>query len=170
MALASPLVTPARGDNKNRPFHGEGGCAYARKNMFLDFFTSPAGSAAILSFFIGSFGYVIARMWVQPLLRYRRIKSRVRTLMDETESLKNDATTAGFSEVEIRETAAKLSNCYNNTLPLWYQRILSNRNEAPDDAVAHLMALANIKDGQHAPKRIANVRAALRITNKNKKG
>ena len=132
--------------------------------MILEFFTSPAGIAAILSFFIGSFGYVIARMWVQPLLRYRLIKSRVRSLMDETENLKSDPTAADFPGQKIREAAANLSDCYNNTLPHWYQLMLSNRNESPDDAVADLMALANIKDRQHAPKRIANVRAALRIT------
>lgn len=137
--------------------------------MILEFFTNPAGIAAILSFFIGSFGYVIARMWVQPLLRYRLIKSRVRSLMDEIESLKSDPTAEDVPGQKIREAAANLSACYNNTLPKWYQLMLSNRNESPDDAVADLMALANIKGRQHAPKRIANVRAALRITYKNKK-
>jgi hypothetical protein len=137
--------------------------------MILEFFTSPAGIAAILSFFIGSFGYVITRMWVRPLLRYRLIKSRVRSLMNKTESLKSDPTAADFPGQEIRETAAKLSDCYNNTLPQWYQLMLSNRNESPDDAVADLMVLANIKDRQHAPKRITNVRAYLRISNKNNK-
>ncbi len=138
--------------------------------MVLEFFSSPVGIAAILCFFIGSFGYVIARMWVQPLLRYRLIKSRVRSLMDETESLKSNTIAAVFPEQEIREIATKLSDCYNKTLPQWYQVMLLNRNESPDDAVADLMTLANIKNRQHAPKRIANVRAALRITNTNKKG
>ena len=138
--------------------------------MILEFFSSPVGIAAILSFFIGSFCYVIARMWVQPLLRYRLLKSRVSTLMNTAESLSEESGTTALPAKEIRKTAAKLADCYNKTLPQWYQLMLSNRNESPDTAVADLMALANVKDRQHAPKRIANVRRALRITLKNKKG
>jgi len=138
--------------------------------MILEFFSSPVGIAAIFSFFIGSFGYVIARMWVQPLLRYRLLKSRVRALIDAVESLPDDAGTTALTGKEIRKTAAKLADCYNKTLPQWYQLMLSNRNESPDTAVADLMALANVKNRQHAPKRIANVRRALKITPKNKKG
>ena len=137
--------------------------------MILEFFSSPVGIAAILSFFIGSFGYVIARMWVQPLLRYRLLKSRVRTLMNTAESLSAKSGATALPGKEIRKTAAKLADCYNKALPQWYQLMLSNRNESPDTAVADLMALANVKDQQHAPKRIANVRRALRITLKNKK-
>ena len=138
--------------------------------MILEFFSSPVGIAAILSFFIGSFGYVIARMWVQPLLKYRLLKSRVRTLMAAVESLPDDTGMKALPGKEIRKTAAKLADCYNKTLPQWYQLMLSNRNESPDIAVADLMALANVKDRQHAPKRITNVRLALRITPKSKKG
>ena len=137
--------------------------------MILEFFASPTGIAAILSFIIGSFGYVIARMWVRPLLKYRRIKARVRSLMDETENLKNDATAVDFPGRKAKEIAATLSDCYNNTLPQWYQLMLSNRDESPENAVAELMALANIKERQHALKRISNVRACLKFTNKNNK-
>ncbi|MDX2453382.1 hypothetical protein [Desulfosarcina sp.] len=138
--------------------------------MILEFFSSPVGIAAILSFFIGSFGYVIARMWVQPLLRYRLLKSRVRALMAAMENLPGDTDTQALPGQEIRKTAAKLTDCYNKTLPQWYQLMLSNRNESPDTAVADLMALANVKDRQHATKRIANIRLALKITPKNEKG
>jgi len=138
--------------------------------MVLEFFTGPMGIAAILSFIIGSFGYVIAAMWVRPLLKYRLIKARIRSLLNEAESLKSDPAMAGFPGREIRKTAAKLSECHKNTLPQWYQLMLSNRSESPDDAVADLMALANMKDRQHALKRMARVRTALRITNKKKKG
>jgi hypothetical protein len=138
--------------------------------MILEFFSSPVGIAAILSFFIGSFGYVIARMWVQPLLQYRLLKSRVSSLMDAAESLSDESGATALPGKEIRKTAAKLADCYNKTLPQWYQLMLSNRNESPGTAVADLMALANVKDRRHAPKRIANVRIALRITPKNRKG
>ncbi len=136
----------------------------AGESMVLEFITSPTGIAAILSFFIGSFGYVIARMWVQPLLKYRSIKARIRFLIDETERWQDsDATTANFPGQQIRAAAAELSDCHNKTLPQWYQLMLANRNESPDAAVADLMALANIKERQHTPKRIANIRATLRI-------
>ncbi len=134
--------------------------------MIIEFFSGPMGIAAILSFFISSFGYVIARMWVQPLWRYRLLKSRIRILMDAAENLPDDTDTQAL----IRKAAAKLADCYNKSLPQWYQLMLSNRNESPDTAVADLMALANVKDRQHASKRIANVRTALRITLKNEKG
>ncbi len=137
--------------------------------MILEFFSSPVGIAAILSFFISSFGYVIARMWVQPLLRYQLLKSRVRALMDAADNLPATADTQALPGQEIRKTAAKLADCCNKALPQWYQLMLSNRNESPETAVTDLMALANIKDRQHATKRIANVRLALKITPKNKK-
>ena len=137
--------------------------------MILEFFSSPVGIAAILSFFIGSFGYVIARMWVHPLGRYRLLKSRVRTLLDAAESLSAESGAPALPDKEIRTTAAKLADCYNKTLPQWYQLMLSNRNESPDSAVADLMALANVKDRRHAAKRIANIRLALKITPKDRK-
>ncbi|MCP3955116.1 MAG: hypothetical protein GY697_23285 [Desulfobacterales bacterium] len=134
--------------------------------MIIEFFSGPMGIAAIFSFFISSFGYVIARMWVQPLWRYRLLKSRIRILMDAAENLPDDTDTQAL----IRKAAAKLADCYNKSLPQWYQLMLSNRNESPDTAVADLMALANVKDRQHATKRIANVRLALKITPEHKKG
>jgi hypothetical protein len=137
--------------------------------MILEFFASPVGIAAILSFFISSFAYVIARMWIQPLLRYRRLKSRVCAMMEAAENPSDGGATA-FSAKEIRKTAAELADCYHKTLPQWYQLMLSNRDESPDKAVADLMVLANIKDRPHALKRIAGVKAALRMTPQHKKG
>lgn len=134
------------------------------KQMILQFFSSPIGIAAILSFFIGSFGYVIIKMWIQPLMRYRLLKAKVGALMNTAENLSGEGRPAAFPAEDIRRTAAKLADCHSNTLPQWYQLMLANRNESPDSAVADLMALANVKDRQHAPKRIAKVRAALRLT------
>jgi hypothetical protein len=132
--------------------------------MIIDFFSSPVGIAAILSFFISSFGYVLFRMWVQPLWRYRRIKSRVRALLTTAENLPADADPAAPPGDEIRKTAAALADCYSKTLPQWYQLMLANRDEVPDKAVADLMALSNVKDRRHAAKRIAGVKAALNFT------
>jgi len=134
--------------------------------MILEFFASPVGIAAILSFFIGSFGYVLIKMWVQPLMRYRLLKSKVGALLNTVENLPGDDRLAAFPAEDIRRTAAKLADCYSNTLPQWYQLLLTNREESPDSAVADLMALANVKNRQHAPNRIAKIRAALRLTSK----
>lgn len=131
--------------------------------MIFDFFSSPVGIAAILSFFISSFGYVLFKMWLQPLMRYRLLKTRIGSLLDTTENLPTDDEPAALPAKEIRKTAAKLADCYNKTLPQWYQLMLSNRDETPESAVADLMALANVKNRQHAPKRIANIREALRL-------
>ena len=137
--------------------------------MIIEFFSSPVGIAAILSFFIGSFGYVIFRMWCQPLWRYRRLKSRIRSLLDAADKLRADNNSDALPGKKIRKTAAGLADCYSNTLPQWYQLMLANRNEAPDKAVAELMALANVKNRRHASKRIAGARAALRLTPKHEK-
>jgi len=134
--------------------------------MILDFFSSPVGIAAILSFFIGSFGYVLIKMWIQPLMRYRLLKARVGALLNTAENPPGDGRPTAFPAEDIRRTAAKLADCYNNTLPQWYQLMLANRDESPDSAVADLMVLANVKDRQHAPKRIAKIRAALQLTPK----
>jgi len=133
--------------------------------MILEFFSSPVGIAAIFSFFIGSFGYVIIKMWIQPLMRYRLLKSKVGALLEATENLTGGSRPNAFPAEDIRRTAAKLTDCHN-TLPQWYQLMLSNRDESPDSAVADLMALANVKDRQHTPKRIAKIRAALQLSSK----
>jgi hypothetical protein len=136
-----------------------------RENMMIEFISSPVGIAAIVSFFIGTFGTVIVRMWALPLWRYRMLKSRVKTLLEAVESLPGDGSTA-LPGKEIRKTAVRISDCTSKTLPQWYQLLLAKRNESPDKAVADLMALANIKDRRHAAKRIAGVRAALKIAPK----
>ena len=138
--------------------------------MVLEFFSSPVGIAAILSFFISSFGYVIVRMWIQPMWQYRRLKARVRALLEAVEDLPENAGASAFPGKDIRQVAARLTDCYNKTLPQWYQLMLSNRNESPTDAVADLMSLANVKDRRHANKRITGVRTALGITPNRKKG
>jgi hypothetical protein len=63
----------------------------------------------------------------------------------------------------LRECAAALTACFNDTLPYWYRLVLKNRGERPLEAAKHLMALANVKRPRDAERRVEAVRRALRL-------
>lgn len=125
--------------------------------MVLEWLAEPIVWAALASFFAGSFGYVLARLVVRPLLAYQMLKQRIRReLAEGVESGAN-------RRQAMRLHAAALTACYNDRLPGWYRLSLRNRGEEPLEAARHLMALANMRPGDPAAARAENVRRALRM-------
>ncbi|MFO7685683.1 MAG: hypothetical protein R6V60_06290 [Desulfobacterales bacterium] len=132
--------------------------------MIVDWLSKPIVWAAGLSFCIGAFGYVLLCRMLWPLLGYRALKSRIRRVIDSPEG-------GGTPERKalLRQYAAELTASYSQRLPVWYRLALKRRNEAPLEAVRHLMALANATAAQPADRRRLEVRRALGLTNQGKR-
>ena len=126
--------------------------------MIIEWLAKPIVWAALVSFFVGSFGYVLARLVIRPLLRYHILKQRIRQALDGPPAFG----TADRKAI-LREYASALTACYNEQLPHWYRMLLKKRGEAPLEAARHLMTLANVRQPSHADRRSADVRRALRM-------
>jgi hypothetical protein len=126
--------------------------------MIVEWLSKPIVWAALLSFLVGSFGYVLARLVIRPLLRYHVLKERVRRVTQAP-----DGPTPPQWQATLREYAGALTSCYNEQLPHWYRMALKKRNEAPLEAARHLMTLSNVSIPQHAARRADDVRRALKL-------
>ena len=130
--------------------------------MIEDLLNTPIALGVGIGFVAGSFGYILSRFWIRPLMRYGSIKRQIATALaaaataDETKKERPHA-------AALRQAAATLTDCYNDTLPQWYKLALANRGESPPEAARHLMTLADTRNAGHAADRIATVKAHLKI-------
>jgi hypothetical protein len=126
--------------------------------MILQWLSKPIVWAALLSFLVGSFGYVLARLVIRPLLRYHLLRARIRRALEAP---------AGAGDLrwqaEVREYAGALTACYHEQMPHWYRLALKNRAEDPLAAARHLMTLSNTSHPSHAVRRADEVRRMLRL-------
>lgn len=116
-----------------------------------------------IGFVGGSFGYILARFWLRPLLAYGHIKRKIAAALAAAGNAAETNTGRPDAAV-LRQTAAALTDCYNETLPNWYKLALANRDESPVEAARHLMTLAGTRNAEHAADRIAKVKAHLKMT------
>jgi hypothetical protein len=117
------------------------------------------GAAA--SFLAGSFGYILFVFWLKPLLKYRHIRRQVISTLDAIEAPAADI--GADRRKALRQLAARLSACYSEQLPDWYQLLLKRRNELPLEAAAGLMKLAATRDRTHVRRQLESVRRALNL-------
>jgi hypothetical protein len=121
--------------------------------------------AVIVSFILGSFGYVIVQFWVRPIFKYRTIrKDVIQNLADYLNSFDQEDEGENYhgvvnnKAVNLRRRSSDLIDCYHNTLPKWYQVLLRGRGELPDEIIKHLMALSNTRNYYHACNRMEKIR------------
>lgn len=126
--------------------------------------------AASCSFLAGMLGYIIARLWVRPIGQYKRHKHSLKSELDHFESLldRHDIqtwaqTTAPDRLKSARKAATLMAEVYTADLPYWYKLVLGRRGEAPLEATAPILALANIRHPEHARLRMQQVRKALQL-------
>ncbi|RJP82013.1 MAG: hypothetical protein C4522_04680 [Desulfobacteraceae bacterium] len=119
----------------------------------------------MVSFILGSFGYVIVQFWVRPIFKYRTIrKDVIQNLADYLNSFDQEDEGENFhgvvnnKAVNLRRRSSDLIDCYHNTLPKWYQVFLRGRGEFPDEIIKHLMALSNTRNYHHARNRMEKIR------------
>ncbi|MDD2388137.1 MAG: hypothetical protein PHP23_00165 [Desulfobacterales bacterium] len=119
------------------------------------------------SFILGASGYFIVRYWLMPIFRYRKIKQGIVQTLSFYDSLNVETFTGPDKQRlknisrKLRQYAAQLSTCYNESLPYKYKLYLNGNNESPLEASKALMALANIKQVDHAIKRADSIRNYL---------
>ena len=109
---------------------------------------------------MGSFGYVLARFGIRPLLRYHRLKHGLAGLLDtliETEAV------SGEARDTLQRTAVALQDMVDEGLPRWYIMALHNKAERPRDAVRHLQTLANCRAPDAIRQRVTAVQSCLRL-------
>lgn len=125
--------------------------------------------AVLLSFLIGTFGYILTIFWLRPMLRYRSIKRRVMADIEKHDRLISDkpADIASKNRKDLnrifRTHAAAMNTCYQEDLPDWYRLLLTRREESPAEAAKHLLALSNVKNAYDRQQRIQKVKQALNL-------
>jgi hypothetical protein len=127
---------------------------------------NPIWVSAIVSFLAGLFGYFIARFWVRPIGLYRRHKRRLALdLADYATALGQSETPSRSNESlrSARKAYDELLSVFHDELPHWYRLVLVRRLESPLAASQPLLALANIRNPEHAATRLKEVRKALRL-------
>lgn len=134
--------------------------------------------AAGASFVAGVMGYIIARLWVKPIVRYNITKRRLDVELTRCLDLMND-TPDGAGPVpdasggaqplrEARKLAMELQSCYSNGIPYWYRLLLESRQESPVQVSGRLTNLNKIPDLQTRRERIQSVRKELCLDGKKK--
>ena len=134
--------------------------------------------AAGASFVAGVMGYIIARLWVKPILNYQITKRRLgaqltRYLNQMPPSSENSGSTnapsdAGKMLQSARKLAMDLLSKYTNEIPYWYRLLLDSRQESPTRASGLLTNLNKIRDPQQRRLRIDSAQKELRLNGKKK--
>ena len=130
----------------------------------------PIYFVAIISFVLGSLGYIIIQFWIRPILGYRKIKNKVALTIKYYYNSKNNEDIGEKIKSQIKEwnkankeNSVELSASYNENLPNWYKMLLDSRGESPIDASKHLMTLSNIRNYDHMEKHMKEIKNYLKI-------
>jgi hypothetical protein len=109
---------------------------------------------------MGSFGYVLVRFGLRPVLAYRNLKTRLATRVNQAarEKALTDEARDG-----LRRTAMELQDLLDEVLPVWYTMALKKRDEQPHVAIGHLQALVNCQTPDAIRQRAAAVQQSLRL-------
>lgn len=109
---------------------------------------------------MGSFGYVLVRFVLRPVMAYRRLKQR---LANPVKAAARDKTLTDETRDTLRRAAAELQDLLDEVLPVWYALSLQRREERPKEAVPHLQALANCREPSAISRRAAAIIQNLRL-------
>jgi len=107
---------------------------------------------------MGSFGYILVRFGLRPVVAYRRLKGRLADLLD---AATRDKTLSEEARGAIRRSSLELKDLLDEVLPVWYTLALQKREERPQDAVRHLQTLANCREPSAIAQRAAAARECL---------
>jgi hypothetical protein len=130
----------------------------------------PIYIAAIISFVIGVFGYIVVRFWVLPIGRYIRVKSHLtsdlRALLNMLPAEQPENTEDSKihdRQVSLRRHSSNLVSVFQDELPYWYRLYLNSKGERPFDAAEFTMRLSNTRKLEHALKQVNEIKGFLRL-------
>jgi hypothetical protein len=109
---------------------------------------------------MGSFGYVLVRFVLRPVIAYRRLKTQLAGLVHT--AARDKALTDAARET-LRHSAVELQDLLDEVLPVWYAVSLKKREEHPKEAVPHLQALANCREASAIFQRASAIIENLRL-------
>ena len=129
--------------------------------------------AAGASFIAGLTGYIIARLWVKPMVQYNITKRKIGRSLSQCgillEVLGDGQGRVQWKSGEdaslkkARRHAMDLATCYNEKIPYWYRLFLDSRGESPAEASGLLTNLNKMTDVRQIQDRIDGVREKLRL-------
>jgi hypothetical protein len=132
---------------------------------------SPLLIAAGVSFIAGLLGYIIARMWIKPIVRYHITKRKLdheltQYLAQINEAVgpdeKREKQKRGDAMLKTaRKHAMGLVACYDADIPYWYRLLLDSRQESPTVASGLLTNLSKMRDGEQVKDRIERARKTI---------
>jgi len=132
--------------------------------------------AAGASFVAGVLGYIIARLWIKPIVRYnitkRRLDSDLTSYLDlmpanpSAAKVDNDSSTGQTYLRSARKHAMDLLSLYTTEIPYWYRLLLDSRQESPTQASGLLTNLTKIGNPQQRRSRIEAARNQLKLNEK----
>ena len=134
-------------------------------------FDSSLLIAAMASFVAGVLGYIIARLWIRPIVRYNIAKRRLGQELNRYESRSEDMSSSGEkgrrndteSLRRARKYAMDLTVCYSQDIPYWYRLLLDSRGESPSEASGQLTNLSKIRARGMMIGRLDKVRRSLHL-------
>ena len=63
----------------------------------------------------------------------------------------------------LRRLASQLNELYRNEMPGWYKNVLANKDEHPESAARHLIALAGIRNKWAVGNRVERIEKNLNL-------
>jgi hypothetical protein len=132
---------------------------------------SPLLIAAGASFIAGLLGYIIARLWIKPIVRYNVTKRKLdhelvqylalmKATVEPDKKLKKQNRGEAMLKT-ARKHAMDLVSCYGADIPYWYRLLLDSRKESPTEASGLLTNLSKIKDREQVGNRIDRARKIM---------
>jgi len=107
---------------------------------------------------MGSFGTILVRFGLLPVVAYRRLRGQLADLLD---AAIRGRTLTDDSRDALRRKALELQDLLDEALPVWYTLSLQKRGAHPKDAVRHLQTLANCREPSAIVQRAAAARECL---------
>jgi hypothetical protein len=131
---------------------------------------SPLLIAAGASFIAGLLGYIIARLWIKPIVRYTITKRKLDRELTRYLARINETTGPGEPVAldrdamilrTARQHVVELASCFGTEIPYWYRLLLESRKESPTEASGLLTNVSKIGNREHVIKRIERARTIM---------
>ena len=129
--------------------------------------------AVAASFMVGLLGYIIARLWIKPIVGYQVTKRKLgreltryldQLATNEQSSPPHRSSKAQAFLKQARRQAMDLQARYTADIPAWYRLVLVSRGQSPEKALALLGPVSKLKDGQQIAARVDEARQSVGLT------
>ena len=126
--------------------------------------------AAAASFMVGLLGYIIARLWIKPIVGYQMTKRKLnreltryldQLAVNEQTGHSNRSSKAQALLKQARRQAMNLETRFAADIPAWYRLMLVSRGQSPQKALALLAPVSKLKDSQQIAARVDEARKTV---------